>query len=326
MQKQRTAAMLRLDALVELLGPGWADVLGAGDYAKTALAVLERYADPRTLQKLGRKRLAALLIRTSRGAWREAKADELLAAAEETITLWAAGGLDFAELAEDIAAEVRVIKTLDVEIATIEDRIEGLYDDADPNRIVVSAPGLGVTLAAGILGRTGDLNRFDNLAGLRSFTGLVPTIDQSGLDDRHGKPTKAGDPGLRAALFLAADHARKVDPTLAARYHRLVVDQGKHHISAVCSVAPVLITRIAASWRNGQHYILRDVDGREITEAEGRAICAERYKIDPAVRAARRRAGTAKTLKSGAGQRKKESTEAAPATSPPAAEPIEKVA
>lgn len=324
--KRRSSAMLRLDALIELLGPTWADVLGAGDYNKTALAVLERYADPRALKRLGRKRLSVLLIRTSRGAWRETKADELLAAADETIELWAVGGLDFAELSEDIAAEVRVIKALDVELATIEDRIEGLYDDVDPNGIVRSAPGLGVTLAAGILGRTGDLNRFANLPGVRSFTGLVPKIDQSGIDDHHGGPTKAGDPGLRQALYLAADQARKVDPTLAARYHRLVVDQGKHHVSALCSIAPVLMTRIAACWRNGERYVLRDVDGREITDAEGRAICAERYKISAEVRAARRRAGHAKALKQRTSRRKQESTKAAPASGSSTADHTEKVA
>jgi len=314
--RRRTQAMQRLDALIELLGPGWADVLGSGDYTKTALGVLERYADPVALKKLGRKRLSALLIRTSRGHFREAKADELLAAADETIALWSAGGLDFAELADDIAAEVRVIKALDAELEAIEDRIVVLYDDADPAGVVVSTPGLGVTLAAGILGRTGDLNRFANLAGVRSFTGIVPKIDQSGLADHHGGLTKAGDPGLRQALYLAADQARKVDPTLAARYHRLVVDQGKHHVSALCSIAPVVMTRIAACWRNGQRYILRDVDGTEITEAEGRAICADRYKIDPAVRAARRGTNTAKALKKRTGRGKKESTEAAPAPDP----------
>lgn len=324
--KRRSSAMLRLDALVELLGPTWADVLGAGDYNKTALAVLERYADPRALKRLGRKRLSVLLIRTSRGAWREPKADELLAAADETVELWAVGGLDFAELSEDIAAEVRVIKALNVELATIEDRIEGLYDDVDPNGIVLSAPGLGVTLAAGILGRTGDLNRFANLSGVRSFTGLVPKIDQSGVDDRHGGPTKAGDPGLRQALYLAADQARKVDPTLAARYHRLVVDQGKHHVSALCSIAPVLITRIAACWRNGERYVLRDLDGREITGAEGREICAEQHKVSAEVRAARRRTGHAKALKQRTSRRKKESTKAAPASGSSTADHIEKVA
>ncbi|MDA8061733.1 MAG: transposase, partial [Actinomycetota bacterium] len=121
--RRRTQAMQRLDALIELLGPGWAEVVGSGDYSKTALAVLERFADPRALKKLGRKRLTALLVRASRGHFREAKADELLAAADETIELWSAGGLDFAELADDIAAEVRIIKALDVELEAIEDRI-----------------------------------------------------------------------------------------------------------------------------------------------------------------------------------------------------------
>jgi len=325
LQKRRVQATMRLDALVELLGPSWVEALGSGDYNKTALVVLERFADPRAMKKAGRKRLATQLIRASRGHFREAKADELLAAADETLELWAAGGLDFAELAEDIAVEVRLIKTLDAEIAAIEDRIEALYDQADPAGIVVSAPGLGVTLAAGILGRTGDLNRFANLAGVRSFTGLVPKIDQSGTTDTHHGLTKAGDPGLRTALFLAADQARKVDPTLAARYQRLF-NQGKHHTSATCTIAAVLMTRIAACWRNGERYVLRDVDGREITETEGRAICAERYKIDPAVRAARRRTNTAKQTKGRTSRRKKESTEAAPATGPSATEPTEKVA
>lgn len=45
-QKRRAQAMQRLDALVELLGPGWADVLGSGDYTKSALAVLERWGGP----------------------------------------------------------------------------------------------------------------------------------------------------------------------------------------------------------------------------------------------------------------------------------------
>lgn len=326
LQKRRVQAVARLDALVELLGPAWADALGSGDYSKTALAVLERFGDPRTMRRAGRKRLATVLIRTSRGQLREAKADQLLAAADETLELWAAGGLDFAELAEDIAVEVRLIRTIDAELGAIEDRIDALYDDADPAGIVRSAPGLGVTLAAGILGRTGDLNRFATLAGVRSFTGLVPKIDQSGTTDAHRGLTKAGDPGLRQALFLAADQARKVDPTLAARYHRLMVEQGKHHTSAICTIAAVLMTRIAACWRNGQRYELRDVDGRPITEAEGRAICAQRYKVTAEVRAARRRGTSAKDHKRRTSRCRKESTTVAPASGPSVVEPTEKVA
>ena len=64
---------------------------------------------------------------------------------------------------------------------------------------------------------------------------LVPKADDSGRVVRAGGPTKAGDACLREALFISADHARKIDPTLAARYKRLIVDAGKHHHSALCT-------------------------------------------------------------------------------------------
>ena len=132
------------------------------------------------------------------------------------------------------------------EIASADKRIAALYDEADPKGIVASAPGLGPVLSAAILGNAGDFNRFTNLAGVRSFTGFVPKIDQSGLVNGRKGITKAGDAGLRQALYMAADHARHIDPTLAQRYYRLVMVEGKHHNSALCSVSAVLITRIAA--------------------------------------------------------------------------------
>ena len=247
--------------------------------------------------------------------------------ADETLALWSGGGIDFGELAHDISSEVRLLRQLDGEIATADKRIAVLYDEADPKGIVASAPGLGPVLSAAILGNAGDFNRFANLAGVRSFTGLVPKVDQSGLLAGHKGITKAGDAGLRQALYMAAEHARRVDPTLAQRYHRLVMVEGKHHNSAICSVAAVLITRIAACWRKGELYQLRDEDGA-ITETEGRAACADRFKIDPKVRASRRRITQAKVLKNRvAGRGKKESArKVAPATDPPGEEATENVA
>ena len=153
--KRRSAASLRLDALVELLGPGWADSLGSATASKTALVILEKYADPRALKRLGRARLAALVIRSSAGLWREDKADELLAMANETLALWSGGGIDFGELAHDIASEVRVLRQLDDEITAADKRIAVLYDEADPKGIVASAPGLGPVLSH--LGQRGRL-------------------------------------------------------------------------------------------------------------------------------------------------------------------------
>ena len=111
---------------------------------------------------------------------------------------------------------------------------------------------------------------------------------------RHGPPTKSGDASLREALFLAADHARRADPTLAARYYRLMVHEGKHHNSALCHIAPTLLTRIIACWRAGVPYQVRDTDGTPLSAARGRAIIAERYRVSDELRA-RRRTSHAKT-------------------------------
>ncbi len=183
---------------------------------------------------------------------------------------------------------------------------------------MISAPGVGATLAAGILGRTGDLNRYANLAGVRASTGLVPKINQSGTADRVVAPPRRATQACAKRCTWRPTWPARPTPTLAARYRRLVVEEGKHHSSALCSVAPALMTRIAACWRNGQRYELRDTDGNEITEEEGRRICAEKFAIPPEVRKARRQAGRAKTQKGRTSRRGQESTEAAPASGPSA--------
>jgi transposase len=202
----------------------------------------------------------------------------------EAIALWNAGGLDFSELAWDLASEVRIIRQLNTEIDRLDGRIAELYAQADPKQIMRSAPGVGPVLAAGIRGRLGDPNRFANLASVRAFSGMVPGVDQSG--NAQGQPgvTKQGDPGLRRDIWFAADLARQQDPQLAAKYHRLIVERRLHHSSAICHVATTLLTRIAACWRTGQLYIVRDIDGRPVDLTEARAIIAERYTIPPEAR------------------------------------------
>ena len=219
------------------------------------------YADPHVVKRLGRTRLARFCYRHSRGAWGEPHADALLAAAQETLELWSGGELDYPDLAEDIAIEARLALQLTEEIKDLDERTTLLLRAADPTGILTSAPGVATITAAAILGRLGDPNRFTSLAGARAFTGLVPILDASGLNGRHGGPTKRGDAVLRQALFMAAGQARRIDPTLAAKYHRLMIEAGKHHNSALCHIATTLLTRIIACWRAGQPYLLRDVDG-----------------------------------------------------------------
>ncbi len=287
-------------------------------YGRTALAVLTRYGDPTVLLRLGPARLTAFLSRHSRGQWRDGHAGQLLAAARESVQLWE-GGLDFAALAADIAAEAVQARLLTAQIAELEQRIAPLHADADPAGIVASAPGVGPTLAATIVGRLGDPHRFTSLAAVRAYSGLVPTLNQSGQTDGPGRLTKAGDPLLRTALFMAAENARRTDPQLAAKYVRLMAGD-RHHDSAVCHLATTLLTRIAACWRAGNHYVLRDTDGRTITEAEGRRIVTDHHQVPSKTRAGARNTRRAQQHKQRTGRESQKSL-SAPTSRPATSEP-----
>jgi transposase len=312
--RRRSQCLARLDAMLEILGPGWLEVFGADLSNKTPLRFLAAgYACPHTVKRLGKARVARFLYRHSRGRWGEDEAQALLDVSAETLALWS-DDLEFTELADDIAIEARLALRLGEELKDLDERIAIYMTEADPSGILISVPGVGRILGGQILGRLGDPDRFRTLAGVRSFSGLVPSLDASGVKGRHGGPTKRGDALLREAIFMAADQARRADPTLAARYHRLMVQAGKHHNSALCHVAAVLLTRIVACWRAGEHYVIRDVDGTIVDVADGRRIVRERYAVSAELRAARR-AGGRDGSQNGTGRRSQGSLRA-PSTGP----------
>jgi transposase len=292
--KRRNVIVARLDSYLELLGPQWHAAFGGKLTRYTPLRFLAAgYADPYALRRLGKTRLTRFIWRYSHGAWGDQHATRLLAAAAETLQLWD-GELSYPDLAEDIAAEARLALALCTEIRDLDVKLASLLHQVDPAAIMTSVPGVGIIHGAQILARLGNPARFQSLAGARSFTGLVPSLASSGTSGHHGPPTKSGDAPLREALFMAANAARRTDPTLAARYYRLMVHQGKHHNSALCHLSTILLNRIIACWRAGTPYQIRDTDGSALTTAQGRAIIAERYRVSDELRAQRRTSHTQK--------------------------------
>ncbi|MGI8407332.1 MAG: IS110 family transposase [Actinomycetota bacterium] len=276
--------------------PGMNEALGE-ELGKAAMALLGRYGSPRAMLRLGKARIAALLIKHSRGAWREAKAEQILAVARSAIELWdGLEGCDFDEIAEDLACETRIIKVLEAEIRELDARAVGLLADIDPQGLFMSMPGFGERTATTVAGRLGDAARFHNAAAVRSFIGMIPGTNQSGEAETRPRLTKSGDRLLRTALFLAADAARKQDPQLADIYLRQL-NRGSHHTKALCAVATALASRLAAVLREGRPYEVRDLDGTVLSADTAKAIVSERFKVSSELRAARRKITRAKRQK-----------------------------
>jgi transposase len=263
--------------------------LGA-DLGVADLAVLERYADPNTLVRAGVKRLTALIVKASNNHQGADRAAEWVAAAEAALELYAGHpAVAFADLAAEIATEVRLLRAVEAELAVHADQREHAYRYVDPAGLARSLPGVAAVGGPALVAAIGDPARFPNGKAFRSYTGLVPRASETGDTDRKGQPmSKAGSSLLRTTLVRAADHARKQDPQLARIYYLQMVERGKDHLGALCVVAANLAERFWAVMNRHMPYVICDTDGRPVTADEAKAIIAQHWTVPAEVRARRR--------------------------------------
>jgi len=120
----------------------------------------------------------------------------------------------FADLAAEVATEVRLLIAIQAELAVHAEARETAYRWVDPLGLARSLPGVAEISAPALVAAIGDPTRFPNGKAFRAFTGLVPRASETGDTDRKGQPmSKAGSSLLRTTLVRAADNARHQDPS-----------------------------------------------------------------------------------------------------------------
>jgi transposase len=284
---QRTEHKVRIKDLVRQVLP--MSPL-TGDLGIADLAVLERFADPNGLVKAGLKRITALIVKESNNHLGEARAAEWIAAAEASLELYADHpAVAFAEIAAEIATEIRLLRAITAELAVHAEAREVAYQQVDSAGLARSLPGLADVGGPALVAIMGDPARFRRGKQFRSFTGLTPKASETGDTDHKGQSmSKAGSSLLRTTLVRAVDTARKQDPQLARIYYLQMVERGKDHLGATCVVAAALAERAWTVLRRGEPYVIRDTDGRAVTPVEAKIIIAEHWTVPAEVRARRR--------------------------------------
>jgi len=148
---------------------------------------------------------------------------------------------------------------------------------------------------------------------------MVPRSSQSGDSESQGlRISQAGPDLIKKYAFLNADVGRLWDPQLAKIYYDQMVDKGKHHNQAVCTVATHLLDRVLVILKEDRPYQLRDVDGSPLTRQQARQIVIERYTVPEKVRQrnnknARRKRANQRAERNFARQQYKKSRESTPA-------------
>lgn len=286
----------RLQALVRGYLPGLMDVVGK-PWEPVARAVMAVALNPFTSARQGVLPLRkALLDKLPRGGLPHGLVPRLLTVCE-TLTRLYQPAIEaellteafFDDLQDEIARELRLMDMETRELEALEAKIARRYREVAPEDHLGTLKGLGAVTAPTLLAAVGTPQRFRSQAAFRGWTGVVPHARQSAQSDAKGLTmTKAGPRRVKLALYQAAEIARQWDPQLAKIYYDQMVHRGKPHYKAIGAVMSHLASRIHAVLAEQRDYILRDVDGREVTTREARTIIQTKYRVPAEIRAERR--------------------------------------
>jgi transposase len=239
----------RLTTLLEMVLPGIGRVW-KNPYCNSARLFYRRYLDPTRAKRLGRRRLGQILRRRAWGKFPE-RAEACLWEVIENAPMLRYRRDD---LQLEVQCELDLLEDLEKRQQALRERIEELYDQVDPARLLETVPGLGYYLAAALTGAIGDVQRWGRVDHLVASTGLVPRKKaSSGREKAHQPLTKRGNPQLRCWLYVAAEIVRHYDPELQAFYLRLI-KRGLHHKAAICATAAKLLRRLYAVLLKKERY------------------------------------------------------------------------
>jgi transposase len=118
--------------------------------------------------------------------------------------------------------------------------------------LLMTIPGVGVTVALGLLAAIGDISRFPSPGQLASYFGLVPRVSQSAGRCHHGKITKAGPGNARSLAIEAAQMLARSPSPIATTFYR--VRRKKGHNVAVTALARKLIVLVWYVLQNREPY------------------------------------------------------------------------
>jgi len=286
-----TAIRNRVQAWERAFWPGLEEVVG-DLFAPWVHRWREAYYDPWRLKAVDTAALVGFL--GDAGAKPEEVenlAEGLQAVARRAVALFGTpqGGqslyVDYAALQDQVLRELRLLACYQAEQKAIESLLRPLYRQLHPSRNLETIQGVGKGGAAVYVFFAHHVERFASQKAFRGWSGMVPQSDQSGAVQKKGLRISGAGPDLvKKYAYINSEVARQWDPQIAAIYHEQMVHRGKHHVQAVCCCATHLLDRVRAVLRDDRAYQLRDIDGRPITKAEGRAIVIERYQVPEEVR------------------------------------------
>jgi transposase len=142
----------------------------------------------------------------------------------------------------NVSTIINMIKSINVEIKTLDAKLEECGRELLGFENLNSIDGLGCNTIVMILATIGNINNFANHKQLCSYLGFVPSVRNSNDTIKHGGITKKGSSALRGNLVQCAMVAIKKNYKLNTFYEKLRATKG--HGKAIVATARKLIQLI----------------------------------------------------------------------------------
>lgn len=155
---------------------------------------------------------------------------------------------------------LELIDTLNTMIARLEREIRK-DSKTDPSiELLRTVPGIGLILSYVVNAEIGNIDRFLSSAKLASYTGIIPSLHQSGMKCYSGHITRHGNKYLRWAFVEAAHIAIRQDLYLKNVYLKIRAKKGSQ--VAIVAVAHKLLTYTYQVLKNKEAYKYKVIMGR----------------------------------------------------------------
>ncbi|MGI6102754.1 MAG: IS110 family transposase [Bacillota bacterium] len=266
---QLTVYKNRLMGTVDQLFLSFTDVFKDAT-SVTALAILEKYPSPEDILNADKDELISLIRQASRKSakWAAGKYELLCSKARNFSPL----SINSIANAAMLKANISMIKTL---MQSLDEALEAIYRllEQDSKKdmpilsftidILCSIPGIGLLTAATVVAEVGDFSAFSKPDKLVAFSGIDPSINQSGqFEGTKSKMSKRGSRLLRRVLFTSAlanvrkkRDGKEINPVLYEYYRKKCLSKPKK--VALGAVMRKLVAIIFAVMRDKKPFVLR---------------------------------------------------------------------
>ena len=166
----------------------------------------------------------------------------------------------------ELPAEIRFVLDTYIEswfstyaqIQIVEKKLKEQAAQEKTHQIIESLPGIGLVTARTLSNELGDMQQFQNVRQLYSFTGLTPREYSSGEHTRLGHISKQGRARLRKTLVQSAWIAIRHDQEMRHIYDSLSRRIGAK--KAIVAIARKLIGRVRACLKREEAYSPKDLN------------------------------------------------------------------